>query len=77
MSCKGCEYDVILNDYEHVRLFDEVYFEYHAFITKIPVEMLLKKLSKDFECEIVSDEDFYKWHRYSRKLLGLVKCVKV
>ena len=77
MDCEGCEYDVILNDYEHVKLFDEVYFEYHAFITRIPVEMLLKKLSKDFECKIVSDEDFYKWHRYSRKLLGLVKCVKV
>jgi len=30
MDCEGCEYDVILNDYEHVRLFDEVYFEYHA-----------------------------------------------
>jgi hypothetical protein len=38
--------------------------------------MLLKKLSKDFECKIVSDEEFYKRHGYSRKLLGLVKCVK-
>jgi hypothetical protein len=76
MDCEGCEYDIILNDYEHVRLFDEVYFEYHAFITKIPVEMLLKKLSKDFECKIVSDEEFYKRHGYSKKLLGLVKCVE-
>jgi hypothetical protein len=37
----NCESDVILNDYEHVRLFDEVYFEYHAFITKIPVRRAL------------------------------------
>ena len=76
MDCEGCEYDVVLNDYEHVRLFDEIYFEYHAFITKIPVEILFKKLSKDFKCEIVSDGDFYRRHGCSRKLLGLVKCIK-
>jgi len=28
MNCEGCEYDVILNDYEHVKLFEEVVFEY-------------------------------------------------
>ena len=50
MDCEGCEYDVILNDYEHVRLFDEVYFEYHAYATGIPVDVLLKKLSKNFIC---------------------------
>jgi len=77
MDCEGCEYDVILNDYEHVRLFDEVYFEYHAYATKIPVDVLLKKLSKDYKCEIVSDEEFYKRHGYSKKPLGLVKCVRV
>jgi hypothetical protein len=77
MDCEGCEYDVILNDYEHVRLFDEVYFEYHAYATKISVNVLLKKLSKDYKCEVVSDEEFYKRHGYSKKLLGLVKCVKV
>jgi hypothetical protein len=37
---------------------------------------LLKNLSKDYKCEVVSDEEFYKRHGYSRKLLGLVKCVK-
>jgi len=76
MDCEGCEYDIVLNEYEYVRQFNELYFEYHAYITKKPVEMLLKKLSKDFECRIVSDEDFYKRHGFNRKLLGLVKCVK-
>jgi FkbM family methyltransferase len=76
MDCEGCEYDVILNDYEHVKVFDEVYFEYHAFITKIPVDMLLKKLSKDFMCRIVSDDEFYRRHGFNKKLLGLIKCVK-
>jgi FkbM family methyltransferase len=77
MDCEGCEYDVILNDYEHVKLFDEVYFEYHAYATGVPVDVLLQKLSKDYKCEIVSDDEFYNWHRYNKKLLGLVRCVKV
>jgi hypothetical protein len=48
-----------------------------VYTTKIPVDILLKKLSKDFRCEIVSDEEFYKRHGYSGKLLGLVRCVRV
>jgi hypothetical protein len=76
MDCEGCEYDVILNDYEHVRLFNEVYFEYHVYATEIPVDVLLKKLSKDFICQIVSNREFYRSHGYCKKLLGLVKCVK-
>jgi FkbM family methyltransferase len=76
MDCEGCEYDVILNDYEHIRVFDAIIFEYHAYITGIPLKMLLKKLSKDYECKIVSDKKFYERHGYSRKLLGLVECIK-
>jgi FkbM family methyltransferase len=30
MDCEGCEYDIILNDYEHVRVFNELIFEYHT-----------------------------------------------
>ena len=33
MGCRGCEYDVFLNDYERVRLFDGVLFEHHAYVT--------------------------------------------
>ena len=66
MDCEGCEYDVILNDYEHVRLFDEILFEYHAYIAKIPVQVLLEKLSRDFECKVVS----------GKEQIGLVRCVK-
>jgi FkbM family methyltransferase len=76
MDCEGCEYDVILNDYEHVRLFDEILFEYHAYITKIPVQVLLEKLSRDFDCEIVSSEEFYRRHGLGKGQLGLVRCIK-
>ena len=53
MNCEGCEYDVILNDYSHVRLFRELIFEYHKWATGIPVNELLTVLSKDFECRFV------------------------
>jgi len=76
MDCEGCEYDAILNDYEHVRLFNEVYLEYHAYVAKIPVELLLKKLSRDFICKVVSDYEFYKRHSLNKELIGIIKCIK-
>ena len=53
MNCEGCEYDVILNDYGHVRLFRELIFEYHKWVTGIPVRRLLAVLSRDFECSFI------------------------
>jgi len=47
MDCEGCEYDVVLNDYGHVRLFREVVFEYHG-----DPMVLLNVLKNDFECEL-------------------------
>jgi hypothetical protein len=44
------------------RLFNEVYFEYHAYATRISVNVLLKKLSKDYKCEIVGNVEFYERH---------------
>jgi len=48
-----------------------------VYATKILIEVLLKKLSKDYKCEIVSNEEFYKRHGCDEKLLGIVKCIKV
>ena len=45
MDCEGCEFDVILNDYEHVRSFRELIFEYHGDPT-----LLLNALANDYEC---------------------------
>jgi FkbM family methyltransferase len=53
MDCEGCEYDIILKDYDTIKEFDEIGFEYHAYNTKIPVSKLLEKLSKDFECKFI------------------------
>ena len=53
MDCEGCEYDIILKDYDTIKEFEEIGFEYHAYNTKIPVSKLLEKLSKDFECKFI------------------------
>jgi len=53
MDCEGCEYDIILKDYDTIKEFDEIGFEYHAYNTNISVNKLLEKLNKDFECKFV------------------------
>jgi FkbM family methyltransferase len=53
MDCEGCEYDIILKDYDTIKEFEEIGFEYHTCNTKIPVSKLLEKLNRDFECKII------------------------
>jgi len=67
MDCEGCEYDIILKDYDTIKEFDEIGFEYHAYNTKIPVNKLLEKLNKDFECKIIDRKS---------KDIGLVHCIR-
>jgi FkbM family methyltransferase len=66
MDCEGCEYDVIMHDLEHVALFDELIFEYHANVTGKPIQLLLKILSRYFNCKIVSGNN----------VQGIVHCVR-
>lgn len=40
--------EVTISDCEHVRLFGEALFEYHACTAKIPVRVLLEKLFEGF-----------------------------
>jgi FkbM family methyltransferase len=65
MDCEGCEFDVILNDYEHVRLFRELIFEYHSYAVNKPVSDLLNMLSRDYECDVRGGEDF-----------GIMHCIR-
>jgi len=65
MDCEGCEFDVILNDYEHIRLFRELVFEYHPRFVNKSLNDLLKVLGKDYKCDIRGNED-----------LGIMHCTR-
>jgi FkbM family methyltransferase len=67
MDCEGCEYDIILKDYDTIKEFDKIGFEYHAYNTKIPVSKLLDKLNKDFECKFIKEKS---------KDIGLIYCIR-
>jgi FkbM family methyltransferase len=66
MDCEGCEYDIILNDYQSVKIFNELIFEYHTDTTSEPVSRLLKVLARDYCYKIVK----------RRKGFGIVHCVR-
>jgi FkbM family methyltransferase len=66
MDCEGCEYDVILNDYEHIRMLKELVFEYHPYIVNKPLDDLLNMLSRDFRCVKIKGD----------KNLGIVHCIR-
>jgi FkbM family methyltransferase len=66
MDCEGCEYDVILNAYEHIRMFKELVFEYHPSIVNKPLDNLLNMLSRDFRCVVIKGD----------KNLGTAHCIR-
>ena len=65
MDCEGCEFDVIFNDYEHIRMFKELVFEYHTYVFNKPVDDLLNILGRDFRCVIKGN-----------KKTGIVHCIR-
>jgi FkbM family methyltransferase len=66
MDCEGCEFDIILNDYEHIRKFKDLVFEYHLRASSEPLSKLLEVLARDYLCRIV---------RMSTEI-GIVHCVR-
>jgi hypothetical protein len=65
LDCEGCEYDIVLNDYAHIKLFDEILLECHANVGGKPGK-LLKVLSRDYRCKVVE--------RCGRN--GIIHCTK-
>ncbi|MFP3240314.1 MAG: FkbM family methyltransferase [Caldivirga sp.] len=65
MDCEGCEFDIILNDYDHVRLFRELILEYHANVVNKTVNDLLKVLSRDYKCDVRGS-----------KVFGVMHCIR-
>ena len=65
MDCEGCEFDVVLNDYDHVKLFRELVLEYHSYVVNKSVDDLLMTLSIDYKCEVRGGKD-----------LGIIRCIR-
>ena len=65
MDCEGCEYDVVLNDYKHVKLFRELIMEYHE-DEKQHLTDIIKLLSNDYNCRIIKE----------KKNVGILHCVR-
>jgi FkbM family methyltransferase len=55
MDCEGCEFDIILNDYEHIKVFKELVFEYHQYVSSDLYQKLLKVLARDYLCKIIRE----------------------
>ncbi len=72
MDCEGCEFDVILNDYEHVKMFEKLIIEHHTKSTGIEYTKLVDKLSSDFHCELTSSVPWA-----SKEEIGLLWCDKI
>ncbi len=59
MDCEGCEYDVVINDYEHVRRFKEIILEHHG-----DPAPLLNMLRRDFDCYLLTGNIVHCTRRY-------------
>jgi hypothetical protein len=77
MDCEGCEYNLILNDYEAVSKFDQLAFEYHAYNTGISIYKLVQSLEKEYNCKLV-DEHIYRKNdpNWDKSKIGMLYCVK-
>ena len=66
MDCEGCEFDVVLNDYEHVRLFRELIMEYHE-VDRHKLSELLTLLNRNYRCNVTKEKPGF----------GVLHCAKI
>jgi hypothetical protein len=66
MDCKGCEFDLILSDYESIRRFDVLVFEYHPNMVYKSLNRLLERLKYDYQINIVTGD----------AMIGIAKCIR-
>jgi hypothetical protein len=77
MDCEGCEYNLILNDYEAVSKFNQLAFEYHAYITCMSIYQLIQSLEREYNCKFVNEHIKEKMIRTGIKSkIGMLYCVK-
>lgn len=66
MDCEGCEFSLIESDYDSIRMFDKLVFEYHPNMVYRPLSRLLERLQDDYECKVSQGD----------QVIGVLKCTK-
>jgi SAM-dependent methyltransferase len=66
MDCEGCEFDLILSDYESIKRFDVLVFEYHPNMVYKSFNRLLERLKYDYQINIVAGD----------AMIGIAKCIR-
>ncbi|WP_080561877.1 FkbM family methyltransferase [Saccharolobus islandicus] len=67
IDCEGCEFNLILNEYNDVSVFENIILEYHTIKTGIPHTSILNKLSNDYECKVIGSKKLGKMYCKRRK----------
>lgn len=67
IDCEGCEFDLILNEYNNVSVFENIILEYHTIKTGIPYSSILNKLSSDYECKVIGSKKLGKMYCKKRR----------
>ncbi len=65
MDCEGCEFDIVINDQEHIKLFKELIIEYHE-DEKHHLIDILNILREEYNCRVIKEKES----------VGIMYCVK-
>ena len=77
IDCEGCEYDIILKDYDTVSQFEQVVFEYHAYNVGIPISKLIELLSRQFSCSLINEHLYERIiPNWDKEEIGDYYCIK-
>ena len=75
MDCKGCEYDVVINEPETLKLFDVLKIEYSGYLRNYTADQLIKPIEAlGFKCRAYAHNDIAV--KIGLKKHGTIMCIK-
>lgn len=74
MDCKGCEYDVVINEPDTLKLFDVLKIEYSGYLRNYTVDEIKSIEALGFRCRVYAHKDVAA--KIGLKRHGTMLCVK-
>ena len=75
MDCEGCEYDVVINEPETLKLFDVLKIEYSGYLRNYTVNQLIKPIEAlGFKCRVYAHNEIAV--KVGLKRHGIIVCTK-